>query len=1104
MAEERHGGPGDVGVTSTVAATGPSDGRDAAQRDAPGASILAIVPRSSYEVQGEIARGGLGRILEARDHRLERRVAIKELLGQHLDEAGLAARFEREALLTARLQHPAIVPVYEAGQWPDGHPFYTMKLVEGQSLEAAVKARPLLEDRLVLVPHVIDVANALAYAHGKRIIHRDLKPANVLVGAFGETVVIDWGLAKDLAGNAPEPSAGSSGPVAVGATQAGSVLGTPAYMPPEQALGDPVDERADVYALGALLYHVLAGGPPYSGKSSAEILAQVVHEPPVDLLDKEPAAPPELAAITRKALARAPGERYPTAAELAADLGRYQRGQRVLAHTYGMLALIKRFVRRHRAALTVALGMAALLAAIVVRDFRRIVEERDLAEAERLEAQRLHEQADARGDALALREAEAHLAKDPRQALAWLKHLAPDSRVYGAARVIAAEALARGTPQRVLTDTLAGAALASPDGALVALARADDVVLLDVASGQTQTLRGRGGPMRALAFAPDGRRLAWAGADGTIFVFSRGVGATTALAGHAGSVAALAFASDGRLVSAGHDGTLRVWHPGEAQPPELRALQAGPLVDLAVAGNLVAVAGSDGAVRLLSLDAASDAGPAAIFPVHVALNRVALSPSGAWLAAAGDSPQLFVWEVAPRRRVALEPHGAHVTALAFSPGEVLLASGDVDGGLRIDDLAGHRTQALAAHEDALLDLAFVDGETLVTAGRDHAVRVWDPRFGRQVRALLGHEGDVAALAIAGRRVISAGRDRTVRVWGLDAAQARVALRAERPLLALAAEGARVAAGGSGALFLAEGGGPARPLPAHGERVRALAFAPYGGPLAIGLESGAVRLSDAGDTPREFGRVGGAAQTLAFDPRGRLLAAGGPAGLLVFDVTAGPLFSDGAAVAALAFSPGGSLLATAGAEVKLWETDRGHVRLLEGAVGPFTTVAMSTDGHHVAAGGPRGAWVWSISSGALEELGGDAVTRLAFTSDGRLLVAVAGDRMLRVWEVASGQGRTFPVEGAALTELGALRAASAVTAASDGSLRVWDLASGRSRRLGAHTGPVVAITLADGGKSVASAGEDGTVRLWPDELPEEPAALRAVLAGATDAEVGENF
>ena len=225
-------------------------------------SVLPIVQRDVYSVGPELARGGMGKILAGRDRRIGRPVALKQLLvtGQAAKE-----RFEREALITGRLQHPAIVPVYEAGRWPEGDPFYAMKLVEGEPLSKAIARAKTLTERMALLPNVIAVAHAIAYAHEHRVIHRDIKPSNVLVGAFGETVVIDWGLAKDLAADDNDdndPDAGS-GSISSGSpssqTAVGIAMGTPGFMPPEQACGEAVDERADVYSIGALLYHLLAG-----------------------------------------------------------------------------------------------------------------------------------------------------------------------------------------------------------------------------------------------------------------------------------------------------------------------------------------------------------------------------------------------------------------------------------------------------------------------------------------------------------------------------------------------------------------------------------------------------------------------------------------------------------------------------------------------------------------------------------------------------------------------------------------------------------------------------------------------------------------------------
>ncbi|MCX5745568.1 MAG: serine/threonine-protein kinase, partial [Proteobacteria bacterium] len=369
---------------------GHASGTGAAARGAEDDAELATIDPARYLIGHEIARGGMGRILSARDRRLGRTVAIKELLP---GSTALRARFEREARITAKLQHPAIVNLLEAGSWPGGEPFYVMKLVAGESLDRVIAKRTTLEQRLGLLPHIIAAVDALAYAHGQHIIHRDLKPANVLVGEFGETVVIDWGLAKDLTASSlagdpsvhptPSPSSG-----AVDETLAGAVLGTPAYMPAEQALADAVDERADVYALGAMLYHVLSGAAPYVGTSAAEILYLVANDPAPPLAARAPGVPPDLVAIVEKAMARSADDRYPTAKELASDLKSFQTGHLVSAHHYSAWQLLRRALRRHRTAVVVASVAIALLAAMGVVSVRRIVREQARTEQQREVAER--------------------------------------------------------------------------------------------------------------------------------------------------------------------------------------------------------------------------------------------------------------------------------------------------------------------------------------------------------------------------------------------------------------------------------------------------------------------------------------------------------------------------------------------------------------------------------------------------------------------------------------------------------------------------------------------------------------------------------------------
>ena len=346
--------------------------------------IVPTVNPSMFEIGEEVAAGGMGRVLRARDRRLGRMVAIKENLDPRMH-----ARFEREALITARLQHPAIVPIYEAGMWPDGTRFYTMRLVPGQTLSAAIaEAEP--GGRLALLRHVTAATEAVAHAHANQIIHRDLKPGNILVGELGETVVIDWGIARRLDDEEDEPESTEPSSVAIDRklTRFGAVLGTPGYMAPEQARGEALDERADVFALGAVLYTLLAGDAPYALQHAdlTALLARTGREPPPSIDAVAPDAPKDLRAVVAKAMAFDRAERYPTAREMAEDLRRFETGQ-LLARPYKTSELISRWVRRHKAA--VSIGVLAVLALVVVSAVfvRGLAEARDTAEDKQVEAE---------------------------------------------------------------------------------------------------------------------------------------------------------------------------------------------------------------------------------------------------------------------------------------------------------------------------------------------------------------------------------------------------------------------------------------------------------------------------------------------------------------------------------------------------------------------------------------------------------------------------------------------------------------------------------------------------------------------------------------------
>jgi len=323
---------------------------------------VPIEREGQYTRLDELGRGGQSTVRRAVDEFVGREVALKELSSASPDPSATNAwrRFLREARLTAQLDHPGIVAVYELARRADGTLFCSQKLIRGETLKARLAGCRSLQQRLELLSHLIDTCQALAYAHSRGVIHRDLKPSNIMIGAFGETVVLDWGLAKKR-GEVDDPEAAIP-PSEPDLTVHGVALGTPAYMSPEQARGElrEIDERSDVFNLGAILYEVLTGRTPFAGATSHELMDQAISGrfPPVSAVCPE--APVELAAVCEHALSPDPRDRYPNAEVLAKELTAYRAGGRVAAHHYGAWELVRKFVAGHRA-LSAGVGAALLV-----------------------------------------------------------------------------------------------------------------------------------------------------------------------------------------------------------------------------------------------------------------------------------------------------------------------------------------------------------------------------------------------------------------------------------------------------------------------------------------------------------------------------------------------------------------------------------------------------------------------------------------------------------------------------------------------------------------------------------------------------------------------
>jgi WD40 repeat protein len=718
----------------------------------PHVGVLPIVERDVYVRGAQIAAGGMGRIIEARDTRLDRVVALKELLEP---DVRLAARFEREVLISARLEHPAIVAVYEAGRWPNAEPFYAMKRVVGRALDKVIEERRTIAERLALIPNVLAVFDALAYAHGKQIIHRDLKPANILIGEHGETVVIDWGLAKDLGTDDDDPVPERVRDSAH--TIVGAVLGTPAYMAPEQARGEIVDERADVYALGALLYYVLAGTAPYAGESAEQILTAV--KDGGALVVRRPGVPDDLATIVETAMARDPAHRYPTARELAEDLRRFQTGQLVGRHAYSLRALLWRWIRRHRAVVAVAVGMLVLSGVALKLAFDQIAEERDRAEDdEAWERVKESEQIVARAKGL--------LDSDPAAALDVLREIPLDApEPIRRDAWLAAVATTGTLPAREVR--------LSPDGSYAAVfVMADGSVLglRDHPVPPTQRLhppisidRFAGGAWKTLAFELHDLDPV-SSADRAWLVWREG-SRTQAWNIHDAAPRTFDLAAD--TIAAGDGSTVTLRGPSGCHVVELATAAIAPCPPIATvtfdnATHTLTAIGPDGARHTREL------------PANVSDQNVLGDEPTLRIAPDGRSFVIGIGSFVDPVTVVGDIELEHVTTI---PSRLIAAkfvsNGDAfvvtrNGSLYVKPGSTTPIRMGARGFDVTAASITGDGRWAVTTSR-HEITLWNVRAFSATRLAGTQPGEIYSVAIApdGRSVVTCANDRTLRIWELE-------------------------------------------------------------------------------------------------------------------------------------------------------------------------------------------------------------------------------------------------------------------------------------------------------------------------------------------------
>jgi WD40 repeat protein len=1053
--------------------------------EVPLASGEATVPGqptriARFRVRRRLGAGAFGDVYLAHDPQLDRDIALKVPQSGTLDSPRRVERFLREARSAARLRHPHIVPVYDAGQ--DGDTFYiAAAFIEGRTLADAIGEGGI--DLRRAAELVRDLAEALAYAHELGIVHSDVKPANVMLDQNGEPHLMDFGLAYRLGvgGQAgpEEELAGEDRDAQM--TRRGAILGTPAYMAPEQAAGraEQVLAASDQYSLGVVLYELVCGRVPFSGPPQVVRFNHIRTPPPVPA-SLRPDLPLDLEMICLKALAKRLEERYASCQELADDLRRCLEGESVRVRPRGVVERVVPWCLREPA-LAMLGGMVAFCLLVVALvscwSARRQAELRAEGDGARVQAEEnwqraehqkaLADEAREGAEAGLRREEEQRRKAEQAEKLAEAAGLrAEQARQKEAGERQLKEAALEETQttlyfrltalaERELRDNNPARAKERLDGC-EPFRRGWEWDYLNHRSSLQLRAAADVSPVNALAFHPNAvdRRLALARQGKTLKVWNPvGRGAVDDYEGHAAEVLCVAFGPDGSMLASGdRDGGVLVWDLGKRQQPRSR-----------LQGHKAPVC------------------------------CVAFSPDGSRLASGSVDGLVKLWDFASGKPLrTLGDEGAAVRQVAFNPnkqlGQIVCAAyqDNVVRVWKIDETtAKEEAETLRGYTSGAFRS---DGLRFALAREDGVVRITDILTKAKVFELEGNRGEVQAVSFSNSRAgrLATGDSRTARVWDMEKG---MALRTFPGVaFAFSPDGERVATLGEGGAvriwYVANGKSiayaPAAAqqetltLAGYGEYVLALAYSPDGKQLATAaaiydtdrLLTGEVKLwdRDSGQEAVPFREQHAEVYTLAYSPDRKLLAAAGKDGV-----------------------------------VRLWDSQ--NAREVAWFRHPATEVwhlAFDPDGKRLACACRDGKiHVWDWNGATAREAytcdgGTQPVTAVAFGPGGKLLAAGSEDRKVRTWDAASGMRLGTVGEHARAVRALAISPDGARLAAGsdDPTVMIWELATGRPiQTLKGHTRAVVGVAFSPDGKRLASAGVDMTVRVWDTQTYQEALALR---------------
>jgi hypothetical protein len=631
---------------------------------------------SQFEVVEVIGRGGMGVVLRAFDPCLERYVALKVLDPLLANNETARKRFCREARAAASITHENVVAVHQVEREEDsGLPFLVMQVVTGESLQERLdRTGPLPLQDIVRIGK--QTASGLAAAHAQGLVHRDIKPANILLEGGSRVRLTDFGLARAYDD--------------VKITQTGFVPGTPLYMSPEQARGEPVDHRSDLFSLGGVMYAMCTGRAPFDGSTPFVVLKHVTEEAPRPIREINPAIPEWLVAVVEKLLAKNPEDRYQSAAEVVE-------------------LLIARLVELHHTTQTAVATAPSTPASPppATRPLLRwwlvlgILAVGVLVEAVVAEVLGL-----------------THFT-------GWFHSAeAPQAPAPGD----------QGRPARAVFQGNAGpvwSVALSPDGKTAAMALDENTIKLwGVAEGEVRaTLHGHKGPVWAVAFTPDGKTLVSGSTDKTVRLWDLPAGKQRRALEHSGPIRTLAVSTDGRLLATGcRDGSVRIWDLTMEREPVTMSGHSGEVLSVAISPNGKTVASASGDKTIKLWDAVTGVEQTTLEGHISAVYAVAFAPGGKTLASGGWDRKVHLWDAASgSERTPFTGHTLDIWSVAYSPAGNTLASGSEDRTVRLWDAgSGRELAVLKGHEASVYSVAFsADGKTVASAGRDGTVRLWD-------------------------------------------------------------------------------------------------------------------------------------------------------------------------------------------------------------------------------------------------------------------------------------------------------------------------------------------------------------------------------------------